>query len=190
MCGSILCTIYPWRCDGNSLFVRSWKDLQAAGKDEGRHMRKCTFCGAELPPQARFCGACGQVMDADSSGDMATTMSDTPPAPLTPPPPPLPPISSPGWSAADGPAPTVYPASGNTPPYPPYPPSTQRSQAHCQHRRMRRSVAKISRPGCPTRAARSRQAASRCTRHTHRALQWRLGRRTWAASQACMAHLR
>lgn len=55
---------------------------------------------------------------------------------------------------------------------------------------MRRNAAKICHPGCPTREARSRQAAQRCTRHIHRALQWRRERRAWAVSQACRAHLR
>src|SRR5438128_5692802 len=41
-------------------------------------MQKCSYCGADLPENARFCGKCGSVQDALAT-DGATTRSNTPP---------------------------------------------------------------------------------------------------------------
>ncbi len=72
-------------------------------------------------------------------------------------------------------------------------PSIQRSKRCLEphlHRQTKKSNGKICHPGCPTREARLRQAARRCTRQIHLALQWRRERRIWAASQACKVRLR
>lgn len=42
-------------------------------------MSKCTACGNELPPNARFCGNCGHVQEATSYTDAETRRSETPP---------------------------------------------------------------------------------------------------------------
>jgi zinc-ribbon domain len=94
-------------------------------------MQKCSYCGAELPENSRFCGKCGSVQDTTAT-DAATSRSNTPQPYWTPeggtlpasqPPYPYPvqqdtfptPGSQPSWSPNTG--------SPATPPPPP--PSTE-----------------------------------------------------------------
>ena len=63
-------------------------------------MQTCTACGAQLPPDARFCGNCGHVQEATSYTDAETRRSETPPP------------SS--WSYYD----STIPATSGTPPPP------------------------------------------------------------------------
>ena len=71
-------------------------------------MQKCTYCGAELPESARFCGNCGNVQGAATT-DAATTSSNTPP----PPPRPMP---SYNYPTPTYPTP-AYPVQGVQPPW-------------------------------------------------------------------------
>ncbi len=61
-------------------------------------MQKCSYCGAELPENARFCGKCGGVQDATTT-EQATMRSNT---------------STPYWTPEDG----TLPASQGSYPYP------------------------------------------------------------------------
>ena len=75
-------------------------------------MQKCTYCGAELPESARFCGKCGNVQGTVAT-DAATTLSNTPPPP--PPPMPLmPPMPSYNYPTPTYPTP-AYPVQGVQP---------------------------------------------------------------------------
>src|SRR6266849_4112996 len=85
-------------------------------------MKNCSFCGAELPENTRFCGKCGSVQDATAT-DVATIRSNTPTPywtpeggtlPATSPPYAYPTSAAPGnWSPTTG--------SPATPPPPPPP---------------------------------------------------------------------
>jgi len=61
-------------------------------------MKKCSYCGAELPENSRFCGKCGGVQDTTAS-EQATTRSNTP---------------QPYWTPEGG----TLPASRSSYPYP------------------------------------------------------------------------
>src|SRR5712691_1304285 len=89
-------------------------------------MKNCSFCGAELPENTRFCGKCGSVQDPTAT-DVATIRSTTPTPswtpeggtlPATSPPYAYPTSAAPGnWSPTTG--------SPATPPPPPPPPPTE-----------------------------------------------------------------
>lgn len=61
-------------------------------------MQKCSYCGAELPENSRFCGKCGSVQDTTAT-DAATTRSNTP---------------QPYWNPESG----TLPGSSSSYPYP------------------------------------------------------------------------
>src|ERR1700676_1262776 len=73
-------------------------------------MQKCSYCGADLPENSRFCGKCGSVQDAIAT-DAAATMSNTP--------------QPQSWAPEGGTIPATwppysnYPAQGNAPAWPP-----------------------------------------------------------------------
>src|SRR5947209_16510832 len=54
---------------------------------QGDAMHQCKFCGSELPPNAHFCGICGQLQGEDTQSvtqittlsEPARTAPDTPP---------------------------------------------------------------------------------------------------------------
>jgi hypothetical protein len=79
-------------------------------------MQNCTFCGSELPEDARFCGRCGHVMNViNTAYEGATSRSDAPflyPPGTMPgaPPPPYPPAGT-----MPGTPPTWYPAASTVP---------------------------------------------------------------------------
>src|SRR5713226_9318751 len=95
-------------------------------------MKNCSFCGAELPENTRFCGKCGSVQDATAT-DVATTRSNTPAPywapeggtlPATSPPYAYPKSTAPGnWSPTIG-----SPATPPPPPPPPPPPTEDEEQ--------------------------------------------------------------
>ncbi|HZS76791.1 MAG TPA: zinc-ribbon domain-containing protein [Ktedonobacteraceae bacterium] len=68
-------------------------------------MQTCTYCGAELPENSRFCGKCGHVQDAFATDASATR--------ITPPPPSG--VSDGGTLLATQPPYGNAPAQGNTP---------------------------------------------------------------------------
>src|ERR1700686_1297059 len=81
-------------------------------------MHNCTFCGSELPENARFCGRCGHVMDTSDTAYGGTSSSDAPfPYPPAPAMPGAPSPSYPPAGATPGMPPTWYPST-STPPYP------------------------------------------------------------------------
>src|ERR1700724_3285275 len=60
-------------------------------------IQKCSYCGADLPENSRFCGKCGNVQDATAT-EGATSRSNTP---------------SPYWTEEGG----TLPASQSSYPY-------------------------------------------------------------------------
>src|SRR5579884_3973530 len=73
-------------------------------------MQTCTYCGAELPENSRFCGKCGHVQDAFATDASATR--------ITPPPPSG--VSDGGTLLATQPPYGSAPAPGSTPDWSPY----------------------------------------------------------------------
>src|SRR5438105_1468971 len=63
-------------------------------------MQKCSYCGADLPENARFCGKCGSAQDALAT-DAAVTRSNTPPPP--------------SWAPEGGTPPASWPPYSNSP---------------------------------------------------------------------------
>ena len=63
-------------------------------------MQKCSYCGADLPENARFCGKCGSVQNALAT-DAAATRSHTP--------------QPPSWVPEGGTLPATWPPYSNSP---------------------------------------------------------------------------
>src|SRR5437870_1556853 len=63
-------------------------------------MQQCSYCGAELPENSRFCGKCGRVQDALAT-DAAATRSNTP--------------QPQSWAPEGGTLPATWPPSSNYP---------------------------------------------------------------------------
>ncbi len=76
-------------------------------------MQKCSYCGAELPENSRFCGNCGGVQDTTAT-DAATTRSNTPQPYWTPEGGTLPASQPPSMY----PPASTYPAPGSQPSWP------------------------------------------------------------------------
>src|SRR5689334_20028178 len=63
-------------------------------------MQKCSYCGADLPENTRFCGKCGSVQDALAT-DAAATRSNTP--------------QPQSWAPEGGTIPATWPPSSSSP---------------------------------------------------------------------------
>src|SRR5713101_1965879 len=63
-------------------------------------MQKCSYCGADLQENSRFCGKCGSVQDALAT-HAAATRSNTP--------------QPPSWVPEGGTLPAIWPPYNNSP---------------------------------------------------------------------------
>src|ERR1700724_1823939 len=93
-------------------------------------IQKCSYCGADLPENSRFCGKCGSVQDYTAT-DGATSRSNTPQPYWTPEggtlPASQPPYSYPVQDPYITPAnqPSWSPTTGSPPTPPPPPPPNE-----------------------------------------------------------------